>query len=134
MKRSVKMEIEWWSGGGAPRKICPGNALQIARKFGKRLLSLVIIASLMEKELQTLYFQVQHIVYTLKPFMVVLNLRRPLQEYVRHHEGLFYQSKITRISKTTRKLGQPIQKCLGFCTFVKIQINCSLFLCMNKVY
>ena len=77
------MEKERGSGGGAPRNICPGNALQIARKVGKRLLCLVIIASLIEKELQTLYFQVQHIVYTLQPFMVVLNLRRPLQEYVR---------------------------------------------------
>ena len=87
MNRSVKMEKERGFGGGAPRALFLATQFRLLENFGNEISVSSSIVSLMEKKILTLYVQVEHTVYILKLFAVILNLRRQLQENASHHEG-----------------------------------------------
>ena len=81
------MEKERWFGGGDPRALFLDTPFRFLEKFGSEFSVSSSIASLMEKEILTLYVQVEHTVYILNLFVVILNLRGQLQDNASHHEG-----------------------------------------------
>ena len=81
------MEKERGFGRGAPRALFLATPFRLLETFGNEFSILSSIVSHMEKEILILYVQVEHTVYILKLFAVILNLRRQLQENAGHHEG-----------------------------------------------
>ena len=65
------MEKERGFGGGAPRKLFLATPFRLLEKFGNEFSVSSSIASLMEKEILTLYVQFEHTVYILKLFAVI---------------------------------------------------------------